>query len=196
MTNRIRPDDVNPHAHTDTSLSFTLGRLKPLPIPALPSSTVVFVKNEGHAVLGAMEREMENRMSAQFERKLDDALKAMENRMAAQFEQKLINALQEQSRGMNFSPAVLPQTELRTSVVQAFDGDPLSPHAPLSGGPVLSSGHSAPKTLLRRPTSIRLDTGKTVSPAPVSSPSTPGSLFLSFSPPSSLCSFSHCISYV
>jgi hypothetical protein len=196
MTNRIRPDDANPHEYTDTSLSYTLGRLKPLPIPALPSSTVVPAKNVGHAVLGAMEREMENRMSAQFERKLDDAMKAMENRMAAQFEQKLINALQEQSRGMiNFSPAVLPQTELRTSVVQAFDGDHLSPHAPLSGGPVLSSGHSAPKTLLRRPTSIRLDTGKTVSPAPVSSPS-PGSLSLSPSPPSSLCSFSHCISYV
>jgi hypothetical protein len=190
MTNRIRPHDVNPHAHTDTSLSYTLGRLKPLPIPALPSSTVV-PHPLPHAVLGAMEREMENRMSAQFERKLDDAMKAMENRMAAQFEQKLMNALQEQSRGMiNFSPAVLPQTELRTSVVQAFDGDPLSPHAPLSGGPVLSSGHSAPKTSLRRPTSIRLDTGKTVSPAPVSSPSTPGSLSLSPSPPSSLCSFS------
>ena len=171
MTNRIRPDDVNPRAHTDTPLS--LGRLKPLPIPSLPSSTVVPVKNEGHAVLGAMEREMENRMSAQFERKLDDALKAMENRMAAQFEQKLINALQEQSRGMiNFSPAVLLQTEIRTSVVQAFDGDPLSPHAPLSGGLVLSSGHSAPKT------------------------STPGSLPLSPSPPppsvASLTAFHMC----
>ena len=75
MTNRIRPDDVNPRAHTDTSLSYTLGRLKPLPIPSLPSSTVVPVKNEGHAVLGAMEREMESRMSAQF-KQMNDALQA------------------------------------------------------------------------------------------------------------------------